>query len=95
MRSHRTLISFRAVDSKYADQARNNPDRYVAQTLFYNQGSGGRYNAPGEFGALYTASDEYTAWAEFHARLLREGVPGLPPTMGLIYFNRRVPLRRD
>jgi RES domain-containing protein len=74
----------RAVDSKYADHARIDPRGYVQRTLSYNAQSGGRYNAPGEFGALYTASDEPTAWAELHARMRREGLPGLPPVMGLI-----------
>jgi RES domain-containing protein len=78
---------FRAVDPKYADQAKIDPAKYVTQTLGFNQAAGGRYNAPGECGVLYTASEEETAWAELHARMLREGLPGLPPTMGLIYLN--------
>ncbi len=80
---------FRAVDPKYADQARQNTNVYLTRTLGFNQRSGGRYNAPGEFGALYTASDEATAWSELHARFLREGVQGLPPRMGMIRITIR------
>ncbi|WP_353268092.1 RES family NAD+ phosphorylase [Gemmatimonas sp.] len=75
---------FRTVDPKYADAARNDFAVYLQRTLFFNQRSGGRYNPPGEFGVLYTASDEETAWAELHARFLREGASGLPSTMGLL-----------
>lgn len=74
----------RATEARYADQARTDFATYLRDTLHYNQRSGGRYNAPGEFGLLYTASDEATAWAELHARFLREGLPGLPRTMGLL-----------
>jgi hypothetical protein len=35
---------FRAVESKYADQARNDFDSYVLRTLSFNQWSGGRFN---------------------------------------------------
>lgn len=74
----------RAVDAKCADQARKDFELYVRRTLSFNQRAGGRFNPPCEFGALYTASDEQTAWAELHARFRREGVEGLPPWMGLI-----------
>ena len=74
----------RTVDPKYADAARNDFALYLQRTMFYNQRSGGRYNPPCEFGVLYTASDEETAWAELHARFLREGASGLPPTMGVL-----------
>jgi RES domain-containing protein len=74
----------RTSDRKYLDQARADFPGYVHQTLAANQAFGGRYNPPGEFGALYTASDEVTAWAEIAARFRREGIPGLPPEMGLL-----------
>jgi RES domain-containing protein len=74
----------RTTDRRYLDQARADFAGYVRQTLAANQAFGGRYNPPGEFGALYTASDEDTAWAEIAARFRREGIPGLPPEMGLL-----------
>jgi RES domain-containing protein len=74
----------RTTDGRYLDQARADFGLYVHQTLAANQAFGGRYNPPGEFGALYTASDEDTAWAEIAARFRREGIPGLPPEMGLL-----------
>lgn len=74
----------RATDTRYLDQARSNFPDYVARTLMANMAMGGRYNPPGRFGALYCASDEETAWAEIDARFRREGIPGLPPVMGLL-----------
>jgi RES domain-containing protein len=74
----------RTTDRRYLDQARTDFRLYVHQTLAANQTFGGRYNPPGEFGALYTASDEDTAWAEIAARFRREGILGLPPEMGLL-----------
>jgi RES domain-containing protein len=74
----------RVAESVYIDQASYDFPRYLRDTLHYNQRGGGRYNPPGEFGALYTAGDEATAWAELYARYQREGFTGLPPRMGLI-----------
>lgn len=74
----------RTTDPIYAEQARNDFAKYLRTTLHYSQLGGGRFNAPGEFGALYTASNEDTAWAELHARYFREGIDGLPAYMGLI-----------
>lgn len=74
----------RVAEGRYAEQALNDFPTYVRTTLSHNLRVGGRYNAPGEFGALYTASDEETSWAELAARFRREGIPGLPPTMGMI-----------
>lgn len=72
------------VDPLYADHARNDFATYVQRTLAYSQADGGRYNPPGEFGAIYTASDEATAWRELHARFAREGIHGLPRQWGLL-----------
>lgn len=74
----------RTADPRFVDQARADFDAYVHKTLQASMGVGGRYNAPGSFGALYCASDEATAWAEVAARYRREGVPGLPPIMGVL-----------
>jgi hypothetical protein len=74
----------RALESTYAAQALADFERYVRRTLHFSQRLGGRFNPPCEFGALYTASDESTALAELHARFEREGIPGLPPTMGIL-----------
>ncbi|MCU0646479.1 MAG: RES family NAD+ phosphorylase [Gemmatimonadaceae bacterium] len=74
----------RVVDPRYADDARADFTAYVVTTLQHNPRVGGRFNPPGEFGALYMTSDEATAWAELHARFLREGVPGLPSRMGVL-----------
>lgn len=73
----------RALDPVYLDQARASLAAYVATTLRYSQLAGGRYNPPGEFGALYTSDDETTAWEELAARFRREGIPALPSDMGL------------
>lgn len=75
---------FRAVEGVYLDQARHDFPTYLQRTLAASQRFGGRFNAPGEFGALYTAADEDTAWAEVASRFRREGVDGLPPDMGLL-----------
>lgn len=80
----RPLELVRALDSVYLDQARANLSAYVATTLRYSQLVGGRYNPPGEFGALYTSDDEATAWEEIAARFRREGIRALPPDMGLL-----------
>lgn len=80
----RPLELVRALDSVYLDQARANLLAYVATTLRYSQLVGGRYNPPGEFGALYTSDDEATAWEEIAARFRREGIRELPPDMGLL-----------
>jgi hypothetical protein len=74
----------RISDPVYVDQAAHDFAGYVTKTLSASQRHGGRYNRPGEFGALYTASDFDTALAEITSRYAREGVPGLPEMMGLI-----------
>ncbi|MCU0634751.1 MAG: RES family NAD+ phosphorylase [Gemmatimonadaceae bacterium] len=74
----------RALDPRHADDARADFAAYLVATLQHNQRAGGRFNPPGEFGALYMASDEVTAWAELHARFVREGLPGLPSRMGML-----------
>ncbi|GJG89615.1 hypothetical protein tb265_47960 [Gemmatimonadetes bacterium T265] len=74
----------RTADPRFVDQARADFEGYVHRTLQASMGVGGRYNAPGTFGALYCASDEATAWEEVAARYRREGIPGLPPAMGLL-----------
>lgn len=84
-----TLVGYpleivRVADSVYLDQARHNFPAYIHRTLAASQAFGGRYNRAGEFGAIYTASDEETAWREVAARYAREGIDGLPPTMGLV-----------
>src|SRR5215203_114573 len=74
----------RTTDTKYLDQARSQLPDYVAKTLAANMVYGGRYDPPGVFGAIYCASDEDTAWDEIAARCRREGIPGIPPVMGLL-----------
>lgn len=80
----RPLELVRALDPVYLDQARADWAAYVAATLRYCRLAGGRYNPPGEFGALYTADDEATAWEEIAARYRRQGLRALPPEMGLL-----------
>lgn len=80
----RPLEVVRVLDSVYLDQARNDFPAYVRGTLAVSQSAGGRFNPPGEFGALYTAGDEATAWEEVAARFRRQGVRNLPPDMGVI-----------
>jgi len=80
----RPMELVRIADSVYVDQARHNFQDYVSRTLAASQAVGGRFNPPGEFGALYTATDRETAWEEAAARFRRQGVPGLPPDMGVI-----------
>jgi RES domain-containing protein len=80
----RPLEVVRALDPVYLDQARADFPAYVAATLRYSHLAGGRYNPPGEFGALYTSDDEATAWEEIAARFRREGIPALPLDMGLL-----------
>lgn len=75
---------FRLTDGVYADQALAEWETYVHRTLQASMAVGGRFNISCEFGALYTASDEETAWLEIAARFEREGVRGLPPRMGLL-----------
>ena len=72
------------LNAAYVDQARLHFELYLRDTLAASQRVGGRFNPPGEFGALYTASDSETAWAEVAARFQREGIPGLPPEMGIL-----------
>lgn len=74
----------RTADPRYVDQARANFAESVHKTRQASMGVGGRYNAPGAFGARYGASDEATAWAEIAARYRREAIPGLPPVMGVL-----------
>jgi RES domain-containing protein len=74
----------RVLDPGYLDEARRSFREYVRRTLAASQAAGGRFNPPGEFGALYTAGDEATAWEEVAARFRRQGVTGLPPAMGLL-----------
>lgn len=80
----RPMELVRALDPVYLDEARSEFGQYLQKTLAASQRAGGRFNTPGEFGVLYTASDEDTAWEEIAARYGREGVPGLPPRMGMI-----------
>jgi RES domain-containing protein len=80
----RPLEVVRILDSVYLDQARNDFLGYVRGTLAVSQSLGGRFNPPGEFGALYTAGDEATAWEEVAARYRRQGFRNLPADMGLI-----------
>jgi RES domain-containing protein len=80
----RPMELVRALDPVYLDEARLEFGQYLQKTLAASQRAGGRFNPPGEFGVLYTASDEDTAWEEIGARYKREGVPGLPPRMGMI-----------
>jgi RES domain-containing protein len=75
---------WRTLDSVYLDQAEHHFDEYVRAVLLGSVAAGGRYNPRGEFGALYTASDEDTAWEEVAARFRRQGVERLPPDMGVI-----------
>lgn len=80
----RPMELVRVAGSEYLDQARADFSDYVSRTLAASQAVGGRFNPPGEFGALYTASDEATAWEEAAARFRRQGVSGLPPDMGTV-----------
>lgn len=75
---------FRVVHSVHVDEARHDFPTYLRQTLAGSQRQGGRFNPPGEFGALYTSTDEDTAWIEVAARFEREGIDGLPPDMGVL-----------
>ena len=80
----RPMEVVRVLDPVYLDQAEHDFREYVRRTLAGSQAAGGRFNPPGEFGAIYTASDTATAWEEVAARFRRQGVPGLPPEMGFI-----------
>jgi len=80
----RPMEVVRVLESVYFDQAQHDFDKYVHRTLAASQAAGGRFNPPGEFGALYTASDTDTAWEEVAARFRRQGVSALPPEMGLL-----------
>jgi RES domain-containing protein len=75
---------YRTTEARYADQARLDWNAYASATLAGSQGAGGRFNPKGEFGAVYTADDEATAWEEAGSRFTREGVRGLPATMQLL-----------
>lgn len=75
---------FRAIDPRFLDQAQLRFDEYVTFTLTGSQNAGGRFNPKGEFGAIYTASDEDTAWEEVAARVRRQGILGLPQTWGML-----------
>ena len=80
----RPMEVVRVLDPVYLDQAEHGFLEYVRSTLAASQTVGGRFNPPGEFGALYTASDTDTAWEEVAARFRRQGISGLPPEMGFI-----------
>lgn len=80
-------VFVRVLESEYAQHAGVDFAEYVRTTLWYNQRAGGRFNAPKEFGVLYAASDEETAWAELHRRYTREGLTGLPSFMGLLLIK--------
>lgn len=80
----RPLEVVRILNSHYLDQARGDFPGYIRSTLAVSQSVGGRFNPPGEFGAVYTASDEETSWQEVAARFRLQGVPNLPPDMGII-----------
>ncbi len=74
----------RLTEARYAEQAEYHFPKYLSETLAANQMAGGRYNAAGEFGALYTASDAETAWEEFAHRLRRQGINSVPPSTTLL-----------
>lgn len=80
----RPIEVFRVTDSVYGDQARHDFERYTHETLAASQHFGGRFNQPGDFGAIYTSFDEDTAWREAASRFAREGIDGLPPDMSLL-----------
>lgn len=71
---------YRATGAAYADQARYTWGAYISATLVGSQAVGGRFNPQGEFGALYTADDEATAWEETAARWAREDSQVFPRT---------------
>jgi RES domain-containing protein len=79
----------RATDARYIDGARSDFAAYIAATLAGSMRAGGRFNPPGEFGAVYCADGHATMWAEVAARFGREGVPGLPPRMGVLRIQVR------
>lgn len=74
----------RIVHGSRLDEARFDFPGYLTSTLAASRAFGGRFNPPGEFGAIYTALDEETAWAEVVSRFGREGIDGLPPDMGVL-----------
>ena len=78
------LELFRVIHASRLDEARFDFAGYVRNTLAASRSFGGRFNPPGEFGALYTALDEDTAWFEVASRFRREGIEGLPPEMGVL-----------
>ncbi|HEX5634544.1 MAG TPA: RES family NAD+ phosphorylase [Gemmatimonadales bacterium] len=75
---------YRVTDAVYGDQALADWAAYVRRTLAASMAAGGRFNPPCEFGAVYTATDERTAWAEVAARYAREGVRGLPAATSVL-----------
>jgi RES domain-containing protein len=79
----------RALDPRYLDSARTDFPSYVSATLSGRMRAGGRYNPPGEFGAIYCADSHQTMWEEIDARYRREGVPGLPPRVGVLRIQIR------
>ena len=81
------LVFVRIVESLHAEHAELHFAEYVRTTLRHNRPAGGRFNAPNEFGVLYSASDESTAWAELHARFTREGLTGLPSVMAVLLIQ--------
>lgn len=74
----------RKLEAGYVDQATYHFESYISETLAASQRVGGRFNPQHEFGAIYTASDLDTAWAELAARMARQGVTSLPPEMGML-----------
>ena len=82
-----SVVFVRIVEVQYAEYADLDFVEYVRTTLQHNQRAGGRFNPPNEFGVLYAASDEATAWAELHARFKREGLTGLPSFMGRLLIG--------
>ena len=81
------LELFRVMHASRLDEARFDFPGYVRNTLVASRTFGGRFNPPGEFGALYTAMDEDTAWTEVASRFRREGIEGLPPDMGVLRIS--------
>ena len=81
------LELFRVIHESRLDEARFDFPGYVSNTLAASQAFGGRFNPPGEFGALYSALDEDTAWSEVASRFSREGIEGLPPDMGVLKIS--------
>jgi RES domain-containing protein len=74
----------RLTPQRYMAGAVTDFSAYVTSTVTASMHSGGRYNPQCEFGAVYCADAEETAWREVQARLAREGVVGLPEEMAIL-----------